>query len=111
MKKAVPFLISSVITATIMTSLSLFINDPFQAKGTLVSGLIAAIVIATIPIYDIDKWPLKKRSLVHFLVMLITVLPLLFYSGWFSPLITVGVFLLFGLVGWTIGFIINKFQK
>ena len=107
-KRARPFIISGVITATVMTVLSFFIEDTAQAKGTLVSGLIAGITIAAIPIYDIPHWSLLKRSTVHFIAMAFTVLPLLLWSGWFSPVISVAVFLLFGLVGWTIGYVANS---
>lgn len=108
MKKTLPFFISAAITAVIMVTLSFFITDDFQAKSTLISGLIATVVIVAIPIYDINRWSLATRSLVHFLVMLATVLPLLFYSGWFSPLVAIGVFLLCGVIGWTIGFVVSK---
>ena len=110
MKHARPFIISGVITAVAMTTISFFIEDPTQSKGTLISGLIAAITIVTIPIYDINKWSLSKRSFVHFLIMVATVLPLIVWSGWFSPIMSVFVFLLFGLVGWTIGYVVNKRQ-
>ncbi len=108
MKKAIPFLVAGVITGVIMTILSIFIDDAFQAKSTLVSGLIVAVVLMTVPIYDINRWSLFKRSFIHFLIMLVTVLPLFLYSGWFNPLVSVGVFILFGMVGWTLGYIINR---
>ena len=111
MKQALPFLISGTITAIVMTILSCFIEDSIQARSTLVSGLIVAITIMTIPIYDINQWSLFKRSLLHFVVMAITVFPLLVYSGWHSLGLSVVVFLLFGLVGWTIGYIVNRVQK
>ncbi len=110
MKKALPFLISAVITAVVMVVISFFIEDTFQAKSTLISGLIVAVVIGTIPIYDINRWSLFKRSFVHFLIMVITVFPLILYSGWFNPLLSAGLFILFGIVGWTIGYFANKLQ-
>lgn len=111
MKQAQPFLISGSITALIMVTISFFIEDTLQARGTLVCGLIAAITIIAIPIYDINHWSLLKRSITHFLLMLFTVLPLLIYSGWFTPIVAVSVFLLFGLIGWTIGFVLYKVQR
>lgn len=94
-----------------MVALSFFIPDSTQARGTLCTGLIAAVVIAAIPIYDIDSWSLGKRSLVHFLVMAVTVFPLLLLSAWFSLPIAVVVFLIVGIVGWTVGYLINRIQQ
>lgn len=111
MQRALPFIISGTVTAIVLVTISFFVEDDSQAKGTLVSGLIAAIVICAIPIYDIDRWSLLKRSFVHFILMAMTVLPLLLYSEWYSPIVSIGVFILFGSVGWTIGFVVNKFQN
>lgn len=94
-----------------MTAISFFIRDPMQAKSTAVAGIIVGITIATIPVYDIDAWSLQKRSLLHFGIMVVTVLPLLLWCGWFPPLIAVAVFLAFGLVGWTIGYITHRIQS
>jgi len=94
-----------------MVGISFFIEDPAQSRGTLIAGLIAAVTIAAIPIYNIDSWSLVKRSLVHFLVMLVTVFPLLLLSGWFSVPIAICVFLLFGVVGWTIGYVVHRVQE
>lgn len=111
MKQARPFLISAAITALVMVVLSFFIDDDMQAKSALVTGLIVAITIAAIPIYDIDRWSLAKRSVVHFLAMLVTVFPLLLISEWFSVPVSILVFLLFGVAGWTIGYIVNRVQE
>lgn len=108
MKRARSFLLSGAVTALIMTSLSFFIVDPVQAKGTLVSGLIAAITIAAIPIYNIHHWSLLKRSALHFIAMTLTTLPILLWSGWFNSVVTVCIFLLFGLAGWLIGYATSK---
>lgn len=91
-----------------MVAISFAINDPEQARGTLCSGLIAGVTIAAIPIYDIDSWSLTRRSIVHFLVMAVTVLPILLLSGWFTVPVAIGVFLLFGVVGWTIGYFVSR---
>ena len=93
-----------------MVALSFFIEDAAQAKGTWIAGLIAAVTIAAIPIYDISSWSLTKRSAVHFLVMLVSVFPLLLISGWFSAPVALGVFLLVGLVGWAIGYVVHRLQ-
>ncbi|QCY47307.1 hypothetical protein GcLGCM259_1577 [Glutamicibacter creatinolyticus] len=94
-----------------MVTLAFFIEDAMQSRGTLFAGLIAAATIAAIPIYDIDSWPLAKRSLVHFFVMLVTVLPLLLFSRWFSVPLAIGVFMLFGIGGWTIGYFAHRIQE
>lgn len=94
-----------------MVAISFFIQDAAQSKGTLFAGLIAAVTIAAIPIYDISSWSLAKRSLVHFTAMLATVFPLLLASGWFSVPVAIGVFLLFGVVGWTTGYVIYRVQE
>lgn len=108
MKQVRPFIISSTITAFVMTTLSFFIEDSSESRSTLAVGLIVAVVILAIPIYSIERWSLLKRSLVHFAVMAVTVLPITLWSGWFSPTVSIIVFLLFGLAGWLIGVIINK---
>lgn len=94
-----------------MIVISFFISDPTQSKSTAIVGIIVGITLCTIPLYDIDTWSLPKRSLVHFAIMLVTVLPLLLWSGWFPPLIAVAVFLAFGLVGWTIGYTMHRIQS
>lgn len=109
-KKARPFLISGVTSAIVMIVISFFISDPTQAKSTAIVGVIVGITLCTIPLYNIDTWSLLKRSLLHFAIMLVTVLPLLLWSGWFSPVIAVVVFLLFGLAGWTIGYLVHRIQ-
>ena len=111
MRRARPIVISGVITGVVMATISFFIEDPTQSRGTLVAGLVAAVTIVAIPIYDIDRWPLARRTLVHFLVMLVTVFPLLLWSGWFSVSVSIGVFLLFGLVGWTAGYLVHRTQR
>lgn len=111
MKRLLPFFTAAAITGGIMVMLSFFIPDEAQARSTLCAGLIVAAVIAAIPIYDINSWSLAKRSLVHFLAMLVTVFPLLLISGWFTLPISIVVFLLFGAVGWTVGCIINRIQQ
>ena len=63
-------------------------------------------------LYDIEKWTLFRQTVLHFAVMLGTVLPLLFVSGWFPTrtapdyLAIVGTFLLVGLLLWTAAFLV-----
>lgn len=94
-----------------MAALSFFIPDPAQARGTLCTGLIVAVVIAAIPIYDIPSWSLGKRSIVHFLVMSVTVFPLLLLAGWFNLPVSIAVFLVFGIIGWAVGYLVNFAQQ
>ncbi|MDR8020228.1 DUF3021 family protein [Nesterenkonia aerolata] len=111
MRRVRPFAISGLITAVVMAALSFVIEDADQSKSTLVVGLIAAVTITAIPIYGINSWSLAKRSLVHFLVMLATTFPLLLYSGWFTLPVAIGVFVLFGILGWTIGYVVYRVQE
>lgn len=111
-----PYVISATISLVIMAALSFFIPDPSQAHSTLIVGLIAFFTIMAIPIYNIDKWSLRKKTIVHILVMLVTVLPCMAMSGWFDIsqgsgiLAMLVVYVAFGVVGWTIGFLANKFS-
>lgn len=75
------------------------------------TGLIVAVTLAAVPIYDIDAWSLTRRSAVHFLVMLVTVFPLLLASGWFTLPVAICVFLLFGIVAWTTGYVVARAQE
>lgn len=88
--------------------------DFFQVKSTFITGLIMTAVASASVIYEISHWSLKKQSLLHFLLMLITVLPCLLLSGWF-PLSSAGdyakvfgIFLLTGLMLWSIAYFIFK---
>ncbi len=86
--------------------------DAFQIKSTFLTGIIITIVSSATVIYEINHWTLAKQSAIHFFIMLITVFPCLLFSGWF-PLRSVidflkvlGIFLLVGLILWTISFLI-----
>lgn len=88
-----------------------------QAKSTFLVALILFVVgIATV-IYDIDSFSLLKRSVIHFIIMLVTVYPILLISGWF-PLKTfkdaLFIFLYFIVVGavvYTIMLLLAKIFK
>ena len=104
----------------IMQSIALLLYYQGQykdAKSTFFSGLIAFIVGAATVIYNIDQWSLTKQSIVHFLIMLATIYPILLFSGWFSvstfvdALKVFGVFVLTGLVLWSIMFTLAKIFK
>jgi uncharacterized membrane protein len=97
-------------------------HDHANARGALFAGLVFGFVAGFSVIYEVEKWSLLKQSIVHFACMVVTVLPCLFFSGWFRTetmadyLKIIGVFLLCGVVLWTIcyvvfGKIINKGGK
>lgn len=108
------YFISAIITLIAMALISLNVADKQQASGTFFVGMVAFFVIAAMSIYDINSWSLRKRTIVHFVVMLVTVLPTLYLSGWYdvSSWQGIGLMLLsyggFGLVAWTIGFTTYK---
>lgn len=52
-----------------------------DSKGTFIASLIAFFVGAATVIYDIAHWSLTKQSIVHFLIMLVTIYPILLLSG------------------------------
>ena len=98
--------IRGIIPFAIMTTLSIIMNyqgiDAFQVRSTFIVGLIITVVAAASVIYENDKWSIRKQTVVHFLIMLITVLPCLLVSGWFelnNPLDYLEVFGYFLLTG------------
>ena len=113
MKRPFRFLLSGGLTAVIMIAISFAIDDPAQAHSTRVVGVIAGVVIAAVPLYDIDSWPLWKRTPIHVIVMVVTVIPCLIFSGWFDlstaggVLALLGTFVGFGVLGWVIGFVVT----
>lgn len=109
-------ILRGIIPLIIMTIISIIMKyqgiDPFQVRGTFIVGIIIASVAASSVIYEIENWSLFKQSVIHFLIMLVTVLPLLYISGWYklnSVLDYVkvfGIFLFVGIVLWTISYFI-----
>lgn len=109
-------LIRGIIPFLIMSLISLIMKmqnmDPFQVKSTFIVGIIASVVSATFSIYEIESWSLLKQSIAHFFVMLFTVFPCLLLSGWFNLEVPLdylkvfGIFILFGIVGWNLGYFI-----
>src|SRR5690625_7746714 len=47
-----------------------------DAKGTFIASLIAFFVGAATVMYNIDHWSFAKQSIVHFLIMLVTIYPI-----------------------------------
>lgn len=100
----------------IMTSLAIFMRlqglDAFQVKSTFLVGIIATTIASASVIYEIEKWSLVKQSIIHFIIMLFTVLPCLLVSGWYKLvsildyLTVIGQFLLVGSFLWSIAYII-----
>lgn len=94
-----------------------FQNKTMEARGTFFTALIVFIVGASSIIYDIPQWGLVKRSTFHFMLMLITIYPILLFSGWFplhtfkDGLIVLGIFLLVGLFLWTLFFTLATIFK
>lgn len=86
-----------------------------DAKSTFLTGLIIFFVSAASVIYNIDKWSLTKQSGFHFILMLITIYPLLLVSGWytvtsvFDAFIVFISFLLVGLLLWLVFFMLAKY--
>ena len=109
-------ILRGIIPLIIMTIISIIMKyqgiDPFQVRGTFIVGIIIASVAAASVIYEIENWSLFKQSVIHFLIMLVTVLPLVYISGWYklnSVLDYVkvfGIFLFVGIVLWTISYFI-----
>jgi len=114
--------IRGAIPLAIMSTISLIMRwqgeDADQVRSTFIVGLIITAVAAATVIYDIEGWSLRKQSVVHLAIMAVTVLPLLLLSGWFSLNSStdyfgvVGVFLLVGLVTWSvIAFIFSRMTQ
>ncbi|MUV38828.1 hypothetical protein JNUCC1_02699 [Lentibacillus sp. JNUCC-1] len=94
---------------------SLYLQGKYSdAKGTFMASLIAFFVGAATVIYNIDDWSFMKQSGVHFLIMLMTVYPVLLLSGWFeisSAMDAFKILLLFvsvGLVIWLVMYTLAK---
>lgn len=112
LRGAIPFIV--------MTGISFLMRvqnlEPFQVRSTFITGLIMTVVATASVIYDMKHWSLLKQSIVHFIIMLGTVLPCLLLSGWFpveevqDVLKIFGIFLLTGIVLWSLAyFVIVKF--
>ncbi len=108
-KKAI---LRGIIPLIIMTIISIIMKyqgiDPFQVRGTFIVGIIIASVAAASVIYEIENWSLFKQLVIHFLIMLVTVLPCLYISGWYKLnnvldyVKVFGIFLFVGIVLCTI---------
>lgn len=106
---SIPFVIMSGIALTLY-----FQGKYSDARSTFFVALIIFFVAAASVIYDIDHWSIFKRSSIHFLMMLVTVYPILLFTGWFrvssmfDALKVLLVFLLVGLVLWALFLVLAK---
>lgn len=109
-------ILRGIIPLIIMTIISIIMKyqgiDPFQVRGTFIVGIIIASVAAASVIYEIENWSLFKQLVIHFLIMLVTVLPCLYISGWYKLnnvldyVKVFGIFLFVGIVLCTIFYFI-----
>lgn len=87
-------------------------GDSINARSTFAVGVIIAATSGASVVYQVDRWTLQIQSLIHFGIMLCTVLPALYLSGWFvlngplDYLSTFGIFLITGAVLWTFFYLI-----
>ncbi|CAM4346102.1 DUF3021 family protein [Weissella hellenica] len=99
----IPFIIMSIIAYVLYLQ-----NDFSNAKSVLCVALMALFIGFATIIYDIDQWTLIKKTIIHFLCMLVTIYPILLFSGWFpltglkDALIILGYFTMTGVILWLI---------
>jgi predicted neutral ceramidase superfamily lipid hydrolase len=103
------------IPLVIMTAIGVYLiahGKQQDGRSTLAVGVIIASTCGSSVVYQVDQWSLPKQTLIHFLIMLVTVLPALLLSGWFSlssPAgfsAAVGLFLAVGVVLWIVFYVI-----
>lgn len=103
--------VSSVAFGVMGTAL-LVEGDTSTARSTFATGVIVAATSGSSVIYQVDRWTLSIQSSIHFAIMLCTVLPALFLSGWFTLnhpldyLAVIGIFLVTGLAIWLVLFFV-----
>src|SRR5699024_566855 len=104
--------IRGIVPFVIMTAITILMNyqglDPADVRSTFIVGIIIASVAAASVIYEIEGWTLLKQSVVHFIIMLLTVYPCLLISGWFELsnfedyLRVFGIFITVGIMLWSL---------
>lgn len=108
LRAAIPLAIAIPIGLSLLLS-----GETVQGQSTFAAGVIVAALLAGSLIYQVEKWSLPKQSLLHFGLMVVTVLPALLLSGWFplgtvaDYLIAVAAFLASGAVLWTLMYFIS----
>ncbi|MDF2046939.1 DUF3021 domain-containing protein [Microbacterium sp. Kw_RZR3] len=107
LRAGIPLVIMSAIGIALLAQ-----GKPDDGRATLAVGVIAAAVSGASVIYQVEAWSMRTQTLVHFVVMTVTVLPALLLSGWF-PLDTgwhylgvVAVFLGTGILLWAFFFVL-----
>ncbi len=109
-KKYRPYLIIAAIIFLAMLSGLFADQDPQATRDTVAGCLIGIVIVLAIPIYSVDKWSLLHQSIIHFLLMAVTILPIVIFSGRFEINTTsdflkiIGMFLLSGVAAWSIGY-------
>ncbi len=103
------------IPLVIMTAIgvALLIQDKAaDGRSTIAVGVIVAAVVGASVTYDVAGWSLRKQSLVHFAIMLVTVLPALLLSGWFpldsawDYVAVIAAFIAGGAILWALGYLV-----
>lgn len=108
-------LLATALPLLVMTAIGLALlaqGDETGGRGTLVTGVIVAALGGSSFIYRIDGWSLRKQSVAHFAIMLVTVLPALLLSGWFDLSsmtgwwVAITVFVLWGAGLWAVFYLV-----
>lgn len=103
--------------AALLIGISFMISDPDLAGLTQAVGVILGAAIAGAAIFDIARWPVLVRLLVHTLAMLAIVLPCLALSGWFNlsaesgVIALLGTYVGLGIAGWSIALIVFHYAN
>ena len=101
----------------VMTVIGVILLNQGQSengRSTIAVGVIVAATSGASVIYQIEGWTLQRRTLAHFALMVVTVLPALLLSGWFAldtaggVFLVVGIFLAAGVALWTIFYLIYR---
>lgn len=69
----------------VLSGIAVMLNaqgKPGDAKSTFCVGLIIGAVGLANIVYDVDEWSVKKKIGIHYLLMLVSVYPVLLASGW-----------------------------
>ncbi|MEX2784925.1 DUF3021 family protein [Streptococcus sp. H49] len=110
--------IRGIIPLVIMGTITYFLaqEDNQKAFWSMVAiTVISTAVSAASAIYDYDVWTVRKKIIVHTLLMLATVYPALLISGWYDTSNLSGYvfallsFALWGVVLCSLGYFISKY--
>nr|WP_233613446.1 DUF3021 family protein [Leucobacter edaphi] len=101
----------------ILVALSFSISDPDLAVLARVAGVILGAGLTGTAIFDIARWPVLVRLLVHTVTMLAILLPCLVVAGWFNLSTEAGIVALLGatvslgIAGWSIALIVMHYAN